>query len=278
MTATRTYPPGVPCWIDTDQPDPEAARHFYGRLLDWTFEEIGPEPGTALLAFLSNRPVAAISKRQSGPAVWNTLIATDDVEASCRLVTEHGGAVVLGPGDVGTLGRLAECTDPDGAVFRLWQAGDHPGAQAVNVPGAWNFSNLHTADPDASARFYTAVFGWEVDDLELGADSATMLRVPGYGDHLEATVDPEIRDRQAGANAPEGYEDAIGWLAPLEPEADRPYWHVTFVVGHRDESVTTAQRLGAEIISTQDSRWNMSAVIRDPQGALLTVSQYAPAR
>jgi predicted enzyme related to lactoylglutathione lyase len=41
------YPPGVPCWIDTSQPDPAAATEFYGSLFGWDFEERawrGPAP------------------------------------------------------------------------------------------------------------------------------------------------------------------------------------------------------------------------------------------
>ena len=33
------FPPGVPCWIDSEQPDPEAAAAFYGGLFGWQFEE-----------------------------------------------------------------------------------------------------------------------------------------------------------------------------------------------------------------------------------------------
>lgn len=40
----RTYPPGVPCWIDTEQPNVEAATQFYGGLFGWTFEDAMP-PG-----------------------------------------------------------------------------------------------------------------------------------------------------------------------------------------------------------------------------------------
>lgn len=32
----RTYPPGVPRWVDTAQPDVEAAKEFYGGLFRWT--------------------------------------------------------------------------------------------------------------------------------------------------------------------------------------------------------------------------------------------------
>ncbi len=31
------YMAGVPCWIDTSQPDPRAAAEFYGKLFGWEF-------------------------------------------------------------------------------------------------------------------------------------------------------------------------------------------------------------------------------------------------
>jgi len=38
------YPPGAPCWVDTLQPDPNAALEFYGRLLGWEFTQPSPMP------------------------------------------------------------------------------------------------------------------------------------------------------------------------------------------------------------------------------------------
>ena len=102
-----------------------------------------------------------------------------------------------------------------------------------------------------------------------------MWRRPGYGDHLEATVDPGIRTRQSEIAAPPGFEDAIAWLVPLE-NASPSHWHVTFAVADRDESVAAAERLGASVVSSDDSDWTRSAVVRDPQGAELTLSQFAP--
>ncbi|HEY6526864.1 MAG TPA: VOC family protein, partial [Solirubrobacteraceae bacterium] len=104
---------------------------------------------------------------------------------------------------------------------------------------------------------------------------ATMVRRPGYGDHLEATVDPTIRERQAGMVAPPGFEDAIAWVAPLEPDL-APHWHVAFAVADRDAAAAQARRLGAEVVSTEDSQWTRTALIRDPQGAVFTASQFTP--
>jgi len=80
------------------------------------------------------------------------------------------------PADAGEGGRGAVLTDPEGAEFRIWQARLRLGAQVVNDPGAWNFSDLRTADPTAAIAFLHRAFGWQVDDLGF----ATMIRRPGY--------------------------------------------------------------------------------------------------
>ena len=36
------YPAGVPCWVDTAQPDSDAALAFYGGVFGWEFEERTP--------------------------------------------------------------------------------------------------------------------------------------------------------------------------------------------------------------------------------------------
>ena len=62
------YPPGVPCWVDTAQPDPEAAAAFYGGLFGWEFEDRMPAdaPGRYLVAQLRGRDVAAVGSLPPG--------------------------------------------------------------------------------------------------------------------------------------------------------------------------------------------------------------------
>jgi predicted enzyme related to lactoylglutathione lyase len=273
MPDERTYPAGVPCWIDTDQPDVDAARNFYAGLFGWTFDDAMPPevPGTYLIASLDGADVAAIGPADgSAEASWNTYIAVEDTDVVAASVREAGGSLSIEPADAGPGGRLAGCVDPRGAHFRLWQPRARPGVQVANAPGSWNFSDLHSTDPAAAQSFYTPLFGWEFDDVGFG----TMIRRPGYGEHLAATIDPGIRDRQDGISAPPGFADAIGWLAPLETGADR--WHVTFTVADRDDSIAVAEKLGATVLSSEDTDWTKSALIRDPQGAELTLSQFTP--
>ena len=112
---------------------------------------------------------------------------------------------------------------------------------------------------------------WSIEDLGFG----TMVRAPGYGDHLEATADPDIRTRQRAVGAPPGFEDTIAWVQPLEP-GTRPHWHVSFSVADRDATAESAERLGAEVIGAEDTQWTRVALIRDPQGAVFTASQFTP--
>ena len=267
----RTYPSGVPCWIDTEQPDPEAAQDFYKRLFGWTFATISYEGGPSYtFAHLDGREVAGLASTSADRAAWNTYIAVDDPDAALARLSGLGGEIVAGPVSAGEGGRMAVCLDPAGAAFRLWHAERHLGAQVVNAPGSWNFSDLHTDRPEDVA-FYTELFGWSVEDLGF----ATMIRRPGYGDHLEATVDPDIRARQRGVSAPPGFEDTIAWVAPLEPGGS-PYWHVTFAVADRDDTAATAERLGADVLATEDTQWTRTVLIRDPQGAGFTASEFTP--
>jgi predicted enzyme related to lactoylglutathione lyase len=75
--------------------------------------------------------------------------------------------------------------------------------------------------------------------------------------------------------APPGFADAIGWLTRTR-KSETPHWHVTFTVADRDETVSAATRLGATVLATTDTEWTKDALIRDPQGAEFTTSQFTP--
>src|SRR5262249_51496650 len=77
-----------------------------------------------------------------------------------------------------------------------------------------------------------SVFNWEFDV----AGGAAMIRRPGYGDHLAATIDPDILERHATPGTPPGFSDAIGWTGQLSDEQQPEHWQVAFAVANRDES------------------------------------------
>jgi predicted enzyme related to lactoylglutathione lyase len=91
------YPAGVPCWVDTAQPDPEAAAAFYGGLFGWEFEDRMPagSPGRYLVAQLRGRDVAGVGSQPEGmpsTAAWNHYVCVDSAdEAAARARESRGG-------------------------------------------------------------------------------------------------------------------------------------------------------------------------------------------
>jgi len=57
---------------------------------------------------------------------------------------------------------------------------------------------------------------------------------------------------------------------------DEPSWSVTFSVADRDDSAATAERLGGTVVSSAEGMWSRTALVRDPQGAQFTLSQFTP--
>ena len=279
------YPPGVPCWVDTMQPDPEAAVDFYGGVFGWQFEDRMPAdaPGRYFVARLGGRDVAAVSSQPEGASsapVWNTYVWVDNADDTAARVKDAGGRVVTEPFDVVDAGRMAACADPSGAVFYLWQAGTHRGAEAVNEPGAWNWSDLSTRDLDGAKAFYGSVFGWETDTLDMGFGESTMVRLPGYADFLER-FDPDVRRRHAEHGAPPGFSDCIGWMQPMTRDQsanDVPsHWSVTFSVADTDVVAATAVELGGSVLTPPFEAGPVrTAVLSDPQGGVFTVNTYRP--
>jgi predicted enzyme related to lactoylglutathione lyase len=274
------YMPGVPCWVDTSQPDPDAARAFYGGLFGWESEDVMPpdSPGKYFIARLRGGDVAAVgSQPEGGPqtAVWNTYVWVDSAHESASKVVDAGGRVLTEPFDIMEAGRMAVCADPEGAVFCLWQAKEHRGARIVNEPGSLNFNGLNTRDAEVAKTFYGSVFGWEILRLEGGAD---LWRLPGYADFLERR-EPGLRERMAEAGAPEGFEDVVATLNPIaDDQPDVPaYWSVTFAVEDADATAKKASDLGGHLaVPPFDAPWVRMTVITDPQGATFTASQFVP--
>jgi uncharacterized protein len=253
------YEPGVPCWVTTLQPDPDAAAAFYGAVLGWHAE---PADGY-LEARLRGRPVAAIAPLPAGidpppPPAWMTHVSVADAEAAAEVATAAGGTVLARVEEPG--GRSVVVRDPGGAAFCLWQPGDRHGAELVNEPGAWSMSRLDIPDPGRAAAFYGAVFGWTTETFGLGETSVTMFRLPGYvGGEPEQPVSREVVAVMASA------------------EDGPPRWGVDFWVGDVDTAADAAQAAGGRaVVAPFDIPIGRTAVLADPAGAVFSISRVGP--
>jgi predicted enzyme related to lactoylglutathione lyase len=280
MNPRKTYPPGVSCFIDTERADVDAAIAFYGGLFGWTFEDRMPPgaPGRFAMATLDGLDVAGIGSALDGsaPPAWNTYVTVESADATVGNVEDAGGTLLLEPLDIGDAGRMAIFADPEGAAFRVWQPGNHHGAQLVNAPGTWNWSDLETRDIDAAKAFYSAIFGWEYQEVDLGQGPSAMIRVPGYGDHLEALTPGTLASHKEHG-APEGFSDAIGWMQPPATADGPARWVVTFSVADADDTARRTTELGGTVlVEPFDVPYVRMAVIRDPDGVTFSIGKFQP--
>jgi len=251
---TEPYAAGTPSWVDLMTSDPEGARGFYGQMFGWEFD-IGPaETGHYTICKLHGQYVAGIGGEpapQGMPTAWTTYIATDDVDGAAKRIHDAGGRLNMEPMDVMDQGRMAIAADPTGAVFGLWQAGEHPGASLVNQPGAVAWNELATRDLDAVRAFYTAVFGYDWEDVDTGGG-------PRYATFW-------VGGRMVGGAMQMNEQ----WPANIPS-----HWMVYFAVDDADATAAGAQRLGGGTISPpMDSPYGRFTQLRDPQGGVFTAIQ-----
>jgi predicted enzyme related to lactoylglutathione lyase len=268
MSEREEYPAGVPCWVETLQPDPRAALDFYGPLLRWEFAGPGPMPGGLpgdyFVARVNGRDVAGIGSLPdaagSPVAVWSTYIRVDSVDAAVERAQAAGASLLIGPLDALPAGRLAVLVDPVGAVIGVWEARAREGAQLLNEPRTWAMSSLHTTDGERAKAFYGSVFGWQPEPLGSPEAPLTLWRLPGY----------------VGEAAQPIPSDVVAVMAPAGDAAAAvpPHWNVNVRVDDADATVEQAAGLGGNVIMPPlDTPGLRSAVIADPQGAVFSISQ-----
>ncbi len=272
MSERDHYPPGVPCWVETLQADPQAAMDFYASLFGWEFA--GPAPistdaaGEYFVARVRGRDVAGIGRLESPGAArrpaWTTYVRVDDVSHTAARAANAGGAVVVAPLEAPPAGSLAILADPAGAPFGIWEPQDRQGARLVNEASAWALSSLNTNDPDRAKTFYGALFGWETEPFDSGS-GMELFRLPGYvgGQALQ----PVPRDTVAVVIPMEaGWETSSG--------GRRPRWDVDFWIDGVDAGAERAAAGGGTVIAPPFALGQFRmAILADPAGAVFSISQ-----
>ncbi|MGH9056552.1 MAG: VOC family protein [Acidimicrobiales bacterium] len=242
MPEVSNYEHGVPSWVDIGTSDPPAALTFYSGLFGWEGQDMGEEAGHYTVVSKGGKMVAAISPAQDpGPPRWTTYINVDDVDDVSQKAQSAGGQIVFAPMDVMGAGRMAVFADTTGAVIAAWQPRDHRGAQLVNEPGAFIWSELSTSDLSKSKAFYSAAFGWGWG----GADEYAEAQVSGR---------------------------TIGGVMPRRPDipAEVPdSWLVYFGSDDVDAQAAKAAGMGAAVAvqPTDIPGTGRFAVLIDPHGA-----------
>jgi uncharacterized protein len=114
---------GAFSWTELTTSDPKAARAFYGKLLDWQFQDMDMGTGTYTVINVGGQGIGGITavppNAKGMPPNWGGYITVNDVDAVVARVPGLGGKVLLAPMDIPTVGRFATIMDPQGATISL---------------------------------------------------------------------------------------------------------------------------------------------------------------
>jgi predicted enzyme related to lactoylglutathione lyase len=117
--------PGLVAWNELVTSDPERAGAFYARVFGWTVERIDLDRTPYWIFRRHGEDVAGMIEAPASPepdaASWMLYFHVADADASAERVEGLGGAVLIPPFDVPTVGRCALIADPAGVVFRLYR-------------------------------------------------------------------------------------------------------------------------------------------------------------
>lgn len=254
--AERTgYTPNTFCWPELMTTDAAGAKAFYGGLFGWdlTDNPIGPD-AVYIMAGLRGKNVGAMydmneeHRKQGVPPHWLSYVSVVSVDDTLARAKELGANVLVDAMDVFDIGRMAVLTDPEGAVFALWQPKQHIGAELVNEPGSLCWNELCTNDVDKAGAFYTQLFGWDSQSADMG------------GTHYTSFMNGE---RPAGG------------MLQIRKEWGEvpPNWAVYFAVEDCDAAAAKIKELGGNILNppTDIPGVGRFTVGQDPQGAVFSV-------
>jgi hypothetical protein len=241
------------CWYELITPDPAAALKFYSEVVGWTPKPIPPDytileaQGSGVGGIMA---LTGEMRAKGVPPCWIGYILVEDVDASLKKLQALGGGVQRAPEDIPNVGRFALVSDPQGAVFVLFQAAQTAAQPPVDpqAPGAGGWRELMTTDWEKAFAFYSEMFGWTKDQA---VDMGEMGTYQTFA----------IHGRQAGG------------MMNKPPQCPSPYWGYYFNVDSGDAVAARITGAGGKVhmgpTKVPGGQWIVQAV--DPQGAHFAV-------
>jgi predicted enzyme related to lactoylglutathione lyase len=250
MPEFSSYPPGTLSWVDHAAKDIAASNAFYANLFGWKAEDQGEEAGHYTILSKAGKTVAGNmgAMMEGQPSAWTSYVSVEDADKTVDAAKKAGATVFVEPMDVMDIGRMAVFADPTGAAIGIWQPKTFIGAELANEAGSFCWNELNTRDVPAAKSFYSEVFGWTPNDMDMDEMSYTEWK---------------IGDRSVGGMM------TMPDMVPAEVPA---HWLVYFGTDDTDATVAKASELGAmTLVPPTDIPPGRFAVLADPDGAAFAV-------
>jgi predicted enzyme related to lactoylglutathione lyase len=116
--------PGTPGWFELHTRDYDATVEFYRKVFGWDTHVAADEPGFRYTTLggpddqLAGIMDASAFLPEGVPAHWSVYFRVADTDAALARAADLGGAILV-PAEDTPYGRLAQATDPTGAMFKL---------------------------------------------------------------------------------------------------------------------------------------------------------------
>jgi uncharacterized protein len=260
MTVMTMNPPGTFCWMELGTTDASQARDFYAKLFGWEVVAAPMGPDFTYYTFrVGGKDVAAMYQlmpdqlKMGVPPHWLSYVAVTDADAAAARATALGGKVVMGPHDAAEHGRLAIITDPQGAVFAVWQAKNNPGVGLRGEPGSIVWNELMSTDLAGGTAFYAKLFDWTTKVMPMPGMDYTIFEREGTGVGGGMAITPE--------------------MGPMPS-----HWLPYFAVSDCDGTTALAATLGARVMQPpmEIPGAGRFSVMVDPAGAAFAILKPMP--
>jgi uncharacterized protein len=114
-------------WADLITPDRDRAVRFYSSVFGWEFDPGKKDPDAEYLHLKNNgEPIGGVlPKKYQQPGVpphWMLYFQTSDCDRDAGRAKELGARLYVEPMTIEDVGRMAIVSDPQGAVFTLFQS------------------------------------------------------------------------------------------------------------------------------------------------------------
>ncbi len=114
---------------------------------------------------------------------WMGHIQVADLKATLERLRQLGGSVCHDAAPIPDVGSFAIVTDPQGAVFSLFQPQSGMDAHDACKSGEICWRELLTPDSESALAFYSQLLGWKsLRNLEMGPGAT--YRVFGFDEHI----------------------------------------------------------------------------------------------
>src|SRR6202049_699518 len=122
MASPAVPPLGSFSWMELATSNHEAAFDFYSKLFGWQVMhrmDMGPQGGDLIFGSdgVHRGGIYRLQQERSSRPYWLPYAAVANADAAAATAIAAGGRVIVGPMDVPGGGRIAQVTDPSGAMF-----------------------------------------------------------------------------------------------------------------------------------------------------------------